>query len=178
MFLAAVGAWAGSKIYQNLNAPVAPQRDDDDTPNRLYSKPQQHQAEPQLTYVLTKRPEVTPEELQAQRDVRVAAAYNHVMAVTSSEKFIAWEAAEAAKVAAKEARIAALHSSGQWRWWMSETLQGWAILSIVMWAIAAPIAWGLSMILTHGDWRASAAHGAASFGYIAVKLCSAVYNFF
>lgn len=181
MFLAAVGAWAGSKIYANLNAPApaATQRDDDDdTPNRLYSNPQQRHADPQHTYVFTKLPEVTPEELQARRDARVAAAYNHVMAVTSSEKFIAWEAAEAAKVAAKEERISALHASGQWRWWMSETFQGWVILSTVMWVVAAPVAWGLSMILTHGDWAASALHGAASIGYIATKLFTAVYNVF
>lgn len=161
MFLAAVGAWAGSKIYQNFNTPAAPQRDADDTPNRLYSNTPQ-----QRTYVLTKLPEVTPEELEAQRAARVTAAYNHVMTVTSSESFIAWEAAAAAKVAAKEARISALHASGQWRWWMSETLQGWAILLTLAWAVGAPIAWGVSMIQTHGDWMSSALHGAASFGYL------------
>jgi hypothetical protein len=164
MFLAAVGAWAGSKIYQNFNSSPAPQRDADDTPNRLYSKP----AEQQRTYVLTKLPEVTPEELEAQRAARVTAAYNHVMTVASSESFIAWETAAAAKVAAKEARISALHASGQWRWWMSQTLQGWAILLTLLWAVSAPVAWGLSMILTHGDWGASALHGVASFGYIIV----------
>lgn len=166
MFLAAVGAWAGSKIYQNFNAPAAPQRDDDDTPNRLYSVPPQREAAPQHTYVLTKLPEVTPEELEARRAARVTAAYNHVMTVASSESFIAREAAAAAKVAAKEARISALHASGQWRWWMSETLQGWAILLTLAWAVGAPIAWGVSMMVTHGDWMSSALHGAASFGYL------------
>ena len=175
MFLAAVGAWAGSKIYSNFQEPAAPRRqqhDHDDDQEAAVSEAQRPQ------YTLVKRPVATPEELEAMREVRIANNYAALQVSLASPKFLAWEAAEAAKVAAKEARIAALHSSGQWRWWMSETLQGWAILSIVMWAIAAPIAWGLSMILTHGDWRASAAHGAASFGYIAVKLCSAVYNFF
>ena len=176
MFLAAVGAWAGSKIYSNFQEPAAPRRqrhDVDDDQDAAVSEAQRPQ------YTLVKRPVATPKQLEAARNAHIANNYAALQVSLASPKFLAWEAAEAAKVAAKEARIAALHSSGQWRWWMSETFQGWVILSTVMWVVvASPVAWGLSMILTHGDWRASALHGAASIGYIATKLFTAVYNVF
>jgi hypothetical protein len=169
IFLASVAAWAGTKIYENFKGDAPPRGEEDDTTNRTYTN-HLEDSPPQREWVLTKIPGATPEELEAERDAKIAANYKHVMEAAAAPEFVAWEAKQLATAAAREQRITDLKASGQWRWWMSENVQGWAILLAALWIAAAPIAWGISMVETHGDWSSSALHGAASFLYVAAKI--------
>lgn len=191
LFLASLGTYVGAKIYQKFQESKAPQRrgwteeeerymmgegyDPTVDNNASYDEEVQRPTQ-QQQYTLVKIPQKTPEELQAEREARIAANYEAVMAAASSPEHLAWQASQDATAAAKESRIAELRASGQWRWWMSETVQGWAMLGTLLWGVTAPVAWGLSMILTRGDWSASALHGLGAVGYIVVKIWDGIHH--
>lgn len=169
IFLASVAAWAGTKIYENFKGDAPSRGEEDDTTNRTYTN-HLEDSPPQREWVLTKIPQATPEELEAEREARVAATYRAIMERAADPEYIAWAAKRDAEEAAEAARIAQLKADGKWHWWMSDAWQGFFIMFGILWVIASPFAWGLSMILTRGAWATSALHGLCSVGYIIAKI--------
>lgn len=180
LFLASVGTYVGAKLYKNY---VDSQREEEEGTGqyRTYISvaprtvslppPERITVSPSPPRVIKK----TPEELEAERAARIAAAWAQIKKDADSPTGRAW-AAKMAQWDAKEAQIAAMKAAGTWRWWMNEELQGGIALLGMLWTLFMPIAWGLSMILTHGDWLNSALNGVESIFYVGMKIFGVVHR--